>query len=81
MADAGNNEVWNYIFGGLSSILGGLFLHNAKKINDLPEKYVLKADYNIMNNKISEDIKGSEERITAAITRLHERMDRHRSSD
>lgn len=76
-----NNEIWNSIFGGMSAILGGLFIYNNKRINDMPEKYVMKKELQSVKSELREDIKNNKDEILSAIKGLHERMDRHRSTD
>lgn len=80
MADA-SNETWNWIFGCMSSILGGLFVYNNKRINDMPEKYVMKKELHQVKTELREDIKNNKDEILEAITRLHERIDRRRNTD
>ena len=81
MADAGNNEVWNWVFGGMSSILGGLFVYNNKRINDMPEKYVMKKELQQVKTELREDMNRNKDEVLDAIKGLHARMDRHRSTD
>ncbi len=55
--------VAEYIAGGIMTILSGIGLYHAKKIAEMPEKYIRKDDFHIAENRIREDIKGIHDRL------------------
>lgn len=52
-----------YLAGGVIAILTGTGLYHSKKINEIPEKYMSKDDFNTAKKEIREDIKGIHDRL------------------
>ena len=61
MAD--DKTLVEYMIGGVVTILSGVGIYHARKIADMPEKYMLKDDFHIAENRIREDIKGIHDRL------------------
>ena len=89
MADAGNQDIWQWIATGAIGILTSVGLYKIQKIDEMPEKYVMKADCNKdmagikddwhqVKSEIREDIRNSEAKLLDAINRIHERLDKRR---
>ena len=52
-----------YAAGGVMTILTGLGLYHTKKINEIPEKFMLKTEFQEAKKEIREDIKGIHDRL------------------
>ena len=88
MADA-NQDVWQWIATGAIAILSSMGLYKINKVDDMPEKYVLKTDcqqdkfvrkddFHQVRTEIREDIRNSEAKLLDAINRVHDRLDKRR---
>ena len=67
MNDSPPNVV-QWLLGGFSAVMatiaGGSVLYNKKKLDEIPEKYLMKVDFN-----------EAKKEILMAINRIHDRMD------
>ena len=52
-----------YAAGVVMTILTGLGLYHTKKINEIPEKFMLKTEFQEAKKEIREDIKGIHDRL------------------
>ena len=88
MADA-NQDVWQWIATGAIALLSSMGLYKITKIDDIPEKYVLKTDcqqdkfvrkedFHQVRLEIREDIRNSEAKLLDAINRIHDRIYKRR---
>ena len=88
MADA-NQDMWQWIATGAIGLLNAIGLYKLQKIDDMPEKYVMKADcqqdnfvrkddFQQVRTEIREDIRNSEAKLLDAINRVHDRLDKRR---
>lgn len=88
MADV-NQDLWQWVATGAIGLLNAIGLYKLQKIDDMPEKYVMKADcqqdkfvrkdeFHQVRIEIREDIRSSEAKLLDAINRVHDRLDKRR---
>lgn len=58
-----------------AAITGGSILHNKKKFDELPEKYLMKADFNQVKTEIREDMQIVKKELLDSISTIHTRLD------
>ncbi len=68
--------VIEYIAGGVMTILTGIGLYHTKKINEIPEKFMLKTDFQEAKKEIREDIKEVKDSLEVTTKGIHDRLDK-----
>lgn len=61
-----------YLAGGAIAILSGIGIWHNKKINEMPEKYMSKKEFNEAKKEIREDIQGLHIRFDKLFDKLFE---------
>ena len=71
-----DNSISDIIFGGIATILSGTWLYHNKKINDIPEKYLSKSEFQDVRKEIREDVKEIKTSLEQSAKGIHERLDK-----
>ncbi len=67
-----DKTIVEYAAGGVMAILTGLGLYHTKKISEIPEKFMLKTEFQEAKKEIREDVKGIREDMKG----IHDRLDK-----
>ena len=59
----------------VAAISGGSILHNKKRFEELPEKYVMKPDFLQVKQEIREDMQNVKKELLEGIRTIHARLD------
>ena len=59
----------------VAAVAGGSVLHNKKRFEELPEKYVMKPDFLQVKQEIREDMQNVKKELLEGIRTIHARLD------